>query len=352
VNAEQASKVFTWEPTHYYIGEGRRRWQTQAHALGSDMSQGFHRGHDDAADLELEQHAYRAEPNALDAVRQLHGLLSTGHTPVLDADLSGDFDSIPPHEPSKSVSRRVRDRQLLKRITRGLKAAVEEIDDRGRHHRTTRNRDEGRGSPPGSPLSPLLANVCCGRISRGGGSSWGGRYGGRAASGRPHRQRCYNFVICCRGIADEAMQVLHAMMSRRRLTVNATKTRLCRVPEESFHFLGYMIGRCHSPRTGRSYVGTKPSAQKIEALKAQIHELTSRRWRWTTVKDRVAKLNRMLLGWSNDFGLGPVSAAYQAIERHARHRLRQWLRGSPRCKVAGPHDSPTRGGMRNLASSA
>ena len=40
-----------------------------------------------------------------------------------------------------------------------LEAPVEEIDDRGRHHRTTRNKDEGRGSPQGSPLSPLLANI-------------------------------------------------------------------------------------------------------------------------------------------------------------------------------------------------
>jgi hypothetical protein len=28
VNAEQASKGMTWEPTRHLIGEGRRRWQT------------------------------------------------------------------------------------------------------------------------------------------------------------------------------------------------------------------------------------------------------------------------------------------------------------------------------------
>jgi RNA-directed DNA polymerase len=45
------------------------------------------------ADLEPEQHAYRAEHSALDAVRQVHGLLNTGHTEVVDADLSGYFDT-------------------------------------------------------------------------------------------------------------------------------------------------------------------------------------------------------------------------------------------------------------------
>jgi RNA-directed DNA polymerase len=44
------------------------------------------------ADLEPEQHAYRAEHSALDAIRQVHGLLNSGHTEVVDADLSGYFD--------------------------------------------------------------------------------------------------------------------------------------------------------------------------------------------------------------------------------------------------------------------
>ena len=52
-------------------------------------------------------------------------------------------------------------------------------------------------------------------------------------------------------------------MSKLKLTVNETKTRLCHVPEETFDFLGYTIGRCYSPRTGRAYIGTRPSAKKI-----------------------------------------------------------------------------------------
>src|SRR3954462_13759357 len=177
----------------------------------------------------------------------------------------------------KSVSRRVSDRHLLALIATWLESPVEEVDGRGRHHRTTRARDERRGTPQGAPLSPLLANIYMRRFVLG----W-------KALGHEKRLDAHivnyadDFVICCRGTADEAMRVMRSMMSKLRLTVNEAKTRLCRVPEESVTFLSYTIGVCHSPRTGRSYIGTKPSAKAIDSLKAEIHELTERRLLWTT----------------------------------------------------------------------
>src|SRR5437588_4778296 len=282
------------------------------------------------ADLQPEQYAYRPGRSALEAVQQVQALMIQGHTEVVDADLSGYFDGIPHAELLKSVARRVSDRHLLALIKAWLEMPVEETDERGRKQRTTRNRDEGKGTPQGAPLSPLLSNLYMRRFILG----W-------KALGHERRLDAHivnyadDFVICCRGTADEAMRVMRSMMSKLRLTVNETKTRLCRVPEESVNFLGYTIGLCHSLRTGRSYIGTKPSAKKVDALKAEIHELTSRRWLWTTVEDRIAKLNRKLLGWSNYFCLGPVSPAYRAIDRHARHRLRQWLRGKHKVRSRG-----------------
>src|SRR5882724_5345628 len=107
--------------------------------------------------MPAEQHGYRANLSAHTAVRSVHGLICTGHTQVIEGDLSGYFDSIPHAELMKSVARRVSDRHLLHLIKRWLEAPVEEIDDRGRHQRTTRNKDEGRGTPQGAPISPLLS---------------------------------------------------------------------------------------------------------------------------------------------------------------------------------------------------
>jgi len=274
------------------------------------------------ADLPPEQHAYRPGRNALDAIRQVHGYVSTGQTEVVDADLSGYFDTIPHAELMKSLSRRISDGLLLGLIKMWLVAPVEETDERGRMRRTTRNKDEGRGTPQGSPLSPLLANIYMRRFIAG----WKSSGHERRLSARIVNY-ADDFVICCRGTADEAMAVMRGMMSRLKLTVNETKTRVCRISEGSFDFLGYTIGRCWSAKTGRSYIGTKPSAKKIDRLKRVISDQTGRKWLGTDVGDRVARLNRILLGWSNYFCLGPVGAAYRAVDRHARHRLRQWLRG-------------------------
>jgi RNA-directed DNA polymerase len=134
-----------------------------------------------------------------------------------------------------------------------------------------------------------------------------------------------DFVICCRGNAAEALTVMQHMMAKLRLTVHEAKTRLCRGPDEPFNFLGYTIGRCYSPQTGRPYIGVRPSDRKIQGLNLKLSEQTDRRWLWLDVEEMVGRLNKLLLGWGNYFHLGTVTAAYGKVTAHACHRLRQWL---------------------------
>jgi group II intron reverse transcriptase/maturase len=272
------------------------------------------------ADLQPEQYAYRPGRSALDAVQQVQALMDAGHTEVVDADLSGYFDSIPHGELMKTVARRVCDGSVLGLIQAWLKMPVEECDERGRKQRTTRNKDEGRGTPQGAPLSPLLANLYMRRFILG----W--KVLGHEARLDAHIVNyADDFVICCRGTAEQAMTVMRSMMAKLKLTVNETKTRLCRGPDEPFNFLGYTIGRLYSPRTGGSYLGVRPSDKKLQALCLKISEQTERRWSWVDAEAMVAYLNRLVRGWANYFCLGTVTKAYRRVTAHACYRLRQWL---------------------------
>lgn len=273
-------------------------------------------------DLAPEQYAYRADRNALDAVNEVHRLLNTGHRAVVDADLSGYFDSIPHAELMTSVARRVVDRRMLHLIKMWLEAPVEETDERGRKKRTTRNRDEKRGTPQGSPISPLLANLYMRRFVLG----WK-----RLGLERRLEAHIVNYaddlVICCRHSATEALVAMRQIMGRLKLTVNEVKTRTCRVPQETFDFLGYTFGRCYSPKTGRAYLGTRPSKKSIRRLIQSIRAHTERRTFQLAATQLVERLNPKLTGWANYFCLGPVSNAYRAIDAYTSARLRQWLCG-------------------------
>src|SRR5258707_13874121 len=118
---------------------------------------------------------------------------------------------------------------------------------------------------------------------------------------------------------------MREMMSRVKLTVNETKTKLCRVPDETFDFLGYTFGRYYSPRTGRAFIGTAPMRRKVCRLCDSLHEATSRRKTLLDEEVVVGRLNRKLRGWANYFKLGPVSNAYRAVDHYPTERRRRWL---------------------------
>jgi RNA-directed DNA polymerase len=232
--------------------------------------------------------------------------------------------------PSKSVTRRVSDRQLLSLIKQWLQAPVEEHDERGGKRRTTRAKDTGRGVPQGAPLSPLLSNLYMRRFVLG----WeklghARRYGARIVAFAD------DFVICCRGNAAGALDVARAMMAALKLTINETKTRLCHLPDEPFDFLGYTIGRCYSPQTGRAFLGTRPSRKSIQRVCRAVSEQTNRRTQLLDLEQQIARLNRILVGWANYFCLGPVSRAYRGVDLHVKERLHRWLRRKHKLRNRG-----------------
>ncbi len=269
------------------------------------------------ADFTDNAYGYRPARCAKDAVRVVHRTLKAGYTEVVDADLSGYFDTIPHASLLKSVARRVSDGAILHLIKMWLKAPVQEDSDNGK---PTRRRTGNRGTPQGGVLSPLLANVYMRRFLK----AWEQR-GNERRFGCRVVNYADDFVILCRTNAAAALVEARDILTRIGLTLNEDKTRICRVWDEPFDFLGYSFGVQYSFGAGKPYLAAFPSKRSARRLKAKLRRMVGHHMSWQNAENLVRDVNRVANGWLNYFSYGTLWKTYGLLERFLQRRVRSWL---------------------------
>ena len=218
---------------------------------------------------------------------------------------------------------------------------------RGGRRLTNRARRERKGTPQGSPISPLFSNVYMRRFILG----W--KVLGYA---RRFKAEIVNYAddlaVLGRAPAAEMLTAVDGLMRRLKLPMNAEKTRCCRMPEEPMTFLGYRIGRNYRPFTGAAYIGTRPSRESVQSICRRVSELTTRRDALLPLGEVVARLNRLLTGWANYLPSGRSAPRIAPLTSTPRGGCASGSTASTRCETGNRCASRTSDSGRSTGSRA
>jgi RNA-directed DNA polymerase len=257
---------------------------------------------------------FRPKRSAHQALDEIKREVMRGRRWVIDADIRGFFDALDPEILDLLLEERISDRRTLKLLRSWLRAGVLEG--------ATLLRPEV-GSPQGSPISPLIANVYLNALDR----AWEDEHGALGVLVR----YCDDLVILCRSKAqaEAAMAKLRALLADLRLELAEEKTRLVHLDDDgegSFDFLGFHHRMVQSfSKPGRYFLARWPSAAAMQAARLRIRGMTERRLLLLPVEDVVANLNRFLTGWAGYFRHGNSTTQFHKLDLYVAERLARWI---------------------------
>jgi len=273
-------------------------------------------------------YGFRPRKNAQQALREVYKWINFGCHWVVDADLKSCFDTIPHDRLLQSVRSRVIDRSVVKLIELWLKAGVmEELEV----------RKEKTGTPKGGVIYTLMANLYLHWLDR----FWERRaYGERSHDAHMVRY-ADDFVILCGRWPEFYLAEARKILDRLGLTLNAEKTRVLNVQEDSFDFLGHRFVVRPSKRDGAKRTYFYPTPKAMQSVKKKIREVVRGGQHWDLPKLIRERVNPILRGWGNYFKTGNSRKHFLSIANYTTWTLCIMLRKKHQKRSKGSRGPPT-----------
>ena len=254
-------------------------------------------------ELEFSPYSYGFRPkrNAHQAIQQSQKYINEGYKYVVEIDLKSFFDEVDHSILLQLIYRKGKCPTTLRLIRKWLKAPIM-IDGK--------LVKRSKGTPQGSPLSPLLSNIMLHELDN---------Y--LEKKGQKFVRYADDFSIYCKGkgrAKEIGNQVYLFLKNKLKLPINRAKSGI-RTPS-TFQILGYGFTSCFE-------TGAKGKFQLIvsekswKKLKTELKEIT-RKTNPSSFDERISKLKQVQRGWVNYFRLGNIASKLMKVDSWLRNRLR------------------------------